>query len=107
MVQGFEMKIKKMASSYRCMKFIQILLKYFSMTSKRAKKHRRFGRMNSLETPLERLKNIKKMYISTPMKNSIHVMMLLYLLHLSHQWFQEMNKKEQLPKEEGDYIEAL
>jgi hypothetical protein len=62
---------------------------------------------NALTTPLKGFKNFKKSYIMTPLRSFFHVMMLLYLLHQAHQWIFMTQQKEQVPKEEGDFIEPL
>jgi hypothetical protein len=87
-------RFKKICAYSKFTGFIERMLKDVAMTSKRAKKNKIFGRMNSLATPLERLNNLKKMYILTPMKNFIHVMMFLYLLHRAYKWFQETQQSK-------------
>jgi hypothetical protein len=54
MVQS-KRRFKKIVACSRCTGFIKILFKMFRMTSKRAKKHKIFGRMNSLVIPLKEL----------------------------------------------------
>jgi hypothetical protein len=85
------------------MGFTKILFRNIWMTSKRAKNNQRFRRMNSLVIPLkelsnvlaillEILKNLKKMYIMTPLRSFFHSIMPLYLLHQSHQWIYKNHK---------------
>jgi hypothetical protein len=79
------------------------------MSSKRNKNLQKFGRMNSLasplkellkylKTPLEIFMNIKKILMVAPPKNRIHIMMFLFLLYQSHQWIYNMQQKEEVPK---------
>jgi hypothetical protein len=80
------------------------------MTSKIFKNNQIFEIMNSmaitlkeilkaLEIPLEKFRNLKKIYIMTPMRSFFHFMMLIYIIHQDHQWICKTHQKEQVPKE--------
>jgi hypothetical protein len=63
--------------------------------------------LKALEIALKIFKNAKKILMEDPPKNLIQVMMVIFLLHKAHQWIYKMHQKEDVPKEEGIFIEPL
>jgi hypothetical protein len=55
--------------------------------------------LKALEIPLEKFRNLKTIYIMTPMRIFFHFMMLLYIIHQDHQWICKTHQKEQVRKE--------
>jgi hypothetical protein len=85
-----KIRFKKIATYFKHVSF-------FFVISKRNEKHRIFGRMNSMETPLKKIK----------MKGFIYVIMLLYILHQSHQCLYKTQQKREILKEGGGAYELL